>query len=230
MPSPTTPLEPLLPPVERRRPRTLAALGLTAGLIGVLAVIGGFVPALGTRSVVVGGVLLAVGLVLSLIALISRRQGGTGLGVAGVIVALLGGVVFVAALVVSMWVGLTAEQTPTPKPTTQATSGADEQAEHDAAVAAGEKAFLSEARPQIRTIVKQIKPGATDQQIDSSYSDDILLLIGYSVLDAYNSGGAPAVDQQVDALMSMRPGVFTKPQAARLVDVVLTAARAHLVE
>ncbi|WP_308491787.1 hypothetical protein [Microbacterium terrisoli] len=228
--SPHPDLEPLVPPVPPARPRALAVLGLVAAVLGLVAAFGGFVPGLGLPAVIVAGVLLLVGLVLCLIALISRRQGGTGLSVTGVIVAVLGGIVFVVALVVATWTGLSAQSAAVaPAPDAQVSDTSEQQAAAEAAAqAAGEKAFLADARPQIRDIVKQIRLDATDAQIDGAYSDDILKLIGYSVLEAYRSGGDAAVADQVDQLRALKPGAFTKPQATRLVDVVLKAAEDHL--
>ncbi len=82
------------------RPRALAVTALVLAVVGVLVA---FLPVLGFLT----GLLLLAGLVCAIIALVSPRQGGKGLGIAALVTSVLGGVVAVAVVLISVFfVGL----------------------------------------------------------------------------------------------------------------------------
>ena len=66
------------------RPKSLATLALAAAVVGVVAVL---IPVINA----VAGLILLAAVVLGIVALASRRQGGKGLGVAAILVAVVGG-------------------------------------------------------------------------------------------------------------------------------------------
>ena len=86
------PVPPLGEPAQR--PKKLAWAALGSSVLGFVLVLLGFLPLpwVSLALVVIGGILLLVGLILGIVAMASKKQGGTGLGVAALIISVINGV------------------------------------------------------------------------------------------------------------------------------------------
>ena len=209
-----------MPKHADQRPKTIALIALILAIVGFLSTCIGFTP-IGLVFVIVGGLLLLGGFVLGIVALASRNQGGKGLGLAGLIVSVVGGIVFVFALAVSIfWVAFAA-----------ATSSVGEVGSAPAVtVPAGtydENAYIAEVRPQVRDLIKQVQPSLDDATVDGLYDDDTLIFIGTTLLGEYNTMGDAAIDAEAQSMVDT--GAFTEQQADQFMSLILAAAQKHLV-
>ena len=236
---------PGLPPQADNRPKTLALVALILAVVGFIAACVGFTP-VGLIFVISGGVLLLAAFVLSIMVLASRKQGGKGLGIAGLIVSVVGGIVFAFALVVSifwsLWgYGMIVNE-PGDNPAvsvvpdentdqgTDAAQGTDEGTDSDQATAGDydEDAYVAEVRPKVHAILKEAQPDLDESIIDSLYPDDTLVSVGQAVLMDYEARGDDAVTDYVGILSE--DGYLTEDQAGRFVQAILTAAQDHLAD
>ncbi|UUT34797.1 hypothetical protein [Microbacterium elymi] len=172
--------------------------------------------------------------------LASKAQGGKGFGIAGLIVSIVGGVVFAIALTVSLlWIGLAANSSLSDSssgsvPSAQASDDATDSETTDgtdgAAGTYDEAAYVEDVRPKIRDLVTQIQPGATDDQIDQLYADDTLVLIGTAMLQAYDALGEDAISTEAQSMVDSSQGAVTEEQAEQFMHAVLESAQQYLVK
>ena len=93
------------------RPKKLAWIALSVAIAGFVLSFGGLLPIVwvGLVFAIVSGLLLIAGLILGIMVLAKRTQGGKPLGIVAIIVSVLGGVVFVIGLgwsliLIGMWI------------------------------------------------------------------------------------------------------------------------------
>ena len=225
-----------LPPQSDNRPKALGLVSLILAVLGFIAACVGFAPA-GLAFALIGGVLLLAAFILSIVTLASKRQGGKGLGIAGLIVSGIGGIVFVFALLVSLWWFAYGHiQDAVEKGIAPAISApADPSAPTDDASQTSdgiydEAAYLDDVRDNLRSIIKEVQPGITDDQIDAIYPDDTLVFIGTSLLNEYNTLGDDALTTEAKSMVDSSNGAVTEDQAERFMRAVLSSAQAYLVE
>lgn len=229
------------------RPRGLgwASLGLAIG--GLVLVGAAFVP-LGWGSValaLVGGLLLLVALVLGIVTLASKKQGGKGLGIAAIALSVLGGILWVVALTVSLvWAGLamagasdtgSEPEVSVSEEAGPTDDGADDGSTDDEGEGEGEEApagtydeaaYLEEVRPALIAITQEIDPSVTEEALNQVYTDDTLITIGKGFLIA----GDAAKEAFISSTVESSGGVMTEEYAAEFYDIILDAAEKHLVE
>lgn len=216
-------------PVGDERPRTMGRFSLGLAIAGTVLSIGGFLPlpGIGLALAAAGGLLLLTALILGIVALVNRAQGGKGLGVAGIIVSIIGGGVFIAALFVSFIVlGLSgsSEPAPVPEETIEIEEEVAPPAEEEVS-AFDEQAFLDEVRPQLEALFAEIAPDAPTNPIES-YPDEALVAMGQALL----VGGDFARDTLAGTLTQASGDLMTEEQANRFVDIIYSAAQTHLAE
>lgn len=213
------------------RPKTLAWVGLSAGVLGLVLVLVSFIPLVWVSLglALVGGVLLLAGLIIGIVAVANRKQGGKGVGVAAIIVSVLGGVAWIAAITWALVIiGLSAAGASAPAPSestgieSEAPAETDEST--DAAGAYDETAYLDQVRPELVAIMQELDPAFTDELLGQMFPDDTLVSTGKGFLVV----GDAARETFVQSLGGS--GVFTEEQATRFYDAILTAAEDHLVE
>lgn len=226
------------------RPRALAIAAIAAAAVGLLLTLGGFVPVAGLATVlaVIGGLLLLVALVLAIIVLASKSQGGKPLGVVALIVSVLGGILFAIAFVASLfWVGLAAagretvdvpaapDSSASALPSEEASAPPSESATPEASGTYDEAAYLAAVRPEIVSIVQEIQPDFTADQLNEIYSDQVLISIGqsFAAVDSVSDGSRQIT---IDTLVSSSGGLLTQDQATRLYDTIANAAQQYLRE
>ena len=217
------------------RPKTLARVSLGLAIVGALLACVGFIPLGwgGLVAVLVGGLMLLVAFVLSIVVLASRKQGGKPLGIAALIVSVLGAVVWTIALVVAFVFGVlaTAEQSAdaAPSPSVSAPGENADDLDADDAPAgdvseADEAAFLAEARPQLNELFAEIDPSFTDETVRQVFPDDALVGLGQSFAQA-GDGNRQLL---VDTLVTNLEGVLDAEAAERFIDILTDAADEHL--
>lgn len=240
-PSPGTPGSGA-PVTDDGRPRTLAIAAIIAAAVGLLLTLGGFlpIPGLATTLAVIGGILLLAGFILSIVVLVSKAQGGKPLGIAALAVSVLGGILFAVALFVSLiWLGLAAvgENTDLPVvpgpsasalPSEQPSETPSESAQPQPSGIYDEAAYLAAVRPEVVSVMQEIEPGITEEQVELIYSDETLLTIGRSFVVLESVGGTETGrDAFVQALTSSGA---SEEQANRFFDAVVNASQRYLVE
>lgn len=216
-------------PTGDDRPRTFGRFSLGLAIAGTVLSIGGFLPlpGIGLALAAAGGLLLLTALILGIVALANRRQGGKGLGIAGIIVSIIGGGIFVAALFVSFIVlGLsaTSESAPPAEETVEVEEQPAPPVEEDAG-AFDQQAFLDEVRPQLDALFREIAPDAP-AELTESYPDSLLVTMGQGLL----LGGDVARDALASTLTQASGDLMTEEQANRFVDIIYSAAQTHLAE
>ncbi len=215
---------------------TRARTALLLAVLGAVIGLGGFIPMAWVSLVLaaVGGLLLAAGLVLGIVALASRTEGGNGMSIAAIVVAVAGGVVWVFAIVASvLWIGLAAAEDPAPPPTTPAVTatvdpgdGGDGGQGEDAS---GEQAYLDEVKPAVLAILQTIEPSITAEQLSQLYPDDALIASGRQLATIPAEQRAAQREAFVRASVESSNGALTDQTAGQLFDVLITAADRHLV-
>lgn len=224
------------PSAPDTRPKTLAWVSLGLAVLGVILACVGFVPVpwIGLISVVIGGLLLLVAFVLSIVALASRKQGGKPLSIIALVVAVLGGGLWAVALFVSIALtaitsSSSAGEVPAPSETSSVAPGDTDGDETEGETPAGEydeAAFLAEARPAILAVFQDIDPAASQEVVDQLFPDDALIAAGQSMLLLGDSGR----DAMIESLTAGGDSGFDDESAARFVDAIYDAAQAHLQE
>ena len=217
------------------RPKTLAWFSVGLVALGIVLVLLGFLPLgwFGLISVIVGGVALVVGFILSIVVLASRKQGGKPLGIVALVVSVLGGGLWFVALVVSIAVGVTSsstasssEEIPAPAPTTSVSPGDDTgtetETESEAPLSGGEAAYLEEVRPKLVAIFQEIDPNITEESLSMMFSDANLVQAGEGFLLLGDSGREYLISSLVES------GAFTEDAAGRFADTIIDAAKKHL--
>ena len=96
---------PVPPPMQGYQPKPSAALAITSLVLGILGVLGSWVPLLGILS----GVLALIGLIVGIVALIKVKRGtagGKGIAIAGVMLNVLAIIVVtIVTIVLITWYG-----------------------------------------------------------------------------------------------------------------------------
>ena len=192
-------------------------------------------PWIGVVLAAVGGLLLLAALILGIVALASKRQGGKGLGIAAVVLSVVGGVIWAFALVAAFfWFGLAALEAevsadPTPAVTATVDPGDTGTDAGDGATAAEQQAFLDEVKPAVLAIMQTIEPSITAEQLDGIYSDDDLIASGEQLASIPADQREAQREAFVTASVQTSGGVLTEETAGQLFDVLINAADAHLV-
>ena len=208
------------------RARTALILAVLGAVIGL----GGFLPMAWVSLVLaaVGGLLLVAGLILGIVALASRTEGGNGMSIAAIVVAVAGGVAWVFAVVASiLWIGLAAADEPAPTPTPPAVTATVDPGTGDDA--SGEQAYLDEVKPAVLAILQTIEPSVTAEQLSQLYPDDALIASGRQLATIPADQRAAQREAFVRASVESSNGALTEETAGQLFDVLITAADRHLV-
>ncbi len=218
------------------RPKKLGLIALITSIAGLVLVLVGFLPVLwvGLVFAILGGLVLLVGLVLGIMTLVKRTQGGKGLGIGAVVVSVVGGAVWVGALAFSLvLIGLSAAgsssgsepiEMPSPQVSVEGEDGTtDDGAAEEGTATADEAAFVAAVRPQLTALFQEIQPGMTEELLESVYSDEILVATGQGFL----MGGDAARQAFVQAAAGSGDAM-TEEQATRFVDIIVAAAEEHL--
>ena len=104
-PAPPPQGAPVPPPMQGYQPKPSAALAITALVLGILGVLGSWVPLLG----ILGGVLALIGLIVGIVALIKVKRGtagGKGIAIVGVMLNVLAIIVVtIVTIVLITWYG-----------------------------------------------------------------------------------------------------------------------------
>ncbi|GAA1916505.1 hypothetical protein GCM10009775_06200 [Microbacterium aoyamense] len=226
------------PKATDTRSKTLAWIALGAGILGFVLVLVAFIPLLWVSLVLVliGGALLLGALIVGIIALAGKKHGGKGLGIAAIIVSVVGGVLWIVALVWALAIiGLAAAGTSidslpdstiveSEAPVEPETETETETGDDVAAGAYDEAAYLAQVRPELVAIMQEVDPSVTEELLSQIFTDESLVSTGQSFLLA----GDTARDTFVSSMSGA--DLFTEDQAIRFYDVILGAAQAHLVE
>jgi hypothetical protein len=223
-----------------QRPRLLGWTSLALAVGGLVLVGAAYIPLLWVSVIlaVVGGLLLLVALVLGIVTLASKKQGGKGLGLGAVIVSVVGGLAWIGAISVALLlIGLdvaannsSGAPDTTPSASAEATPDTDEDAtEEEAEEPSGtydEAAYLAQVRPEITALMQEIDPSLTEETLAIAYSDETLVTIGTSLV------GTDEATRQlvVESLSTGTEGLFTADQAQRFFDIIIAAADEHLVQ
>lgn len=217
------------------RPRTLGWVSLGLAIGGLVLVGAAFIP-LAWGSLIlalIGGLLLLVALVLGIVTLASRKQGGKGLGIGAIAVSVLGGLLWVAALTVAfVWIGLSMAGTSSDSgsnPDVSVSEEADPGDDGEEEAPAGtydEAAYLAAVRPEILAIMQEIEPSITEELVAEFYTDDMLIATGKGLLLA----GDAAREAFISSTVESSQGTFDEDQATRFFDIVNDAAEQYLVE
>jgi hypothetical protein len=223
---------------DARRPKSLALVAMILAIVGAVLALVGFVPFVGMVFSILAGVMLLAAFVLSLVALASRKQGGKGFGVAGLVVSIVGGIIAVVAIADSaFWIALAAGVAAFPSDSAAAppVSVTDPAQPSDAptdpgddTTAADEAAFVADVRPKIGALLREIQPGATDEMLTAAYSDDTLVMLGNLTLTAYQATGKDGMASEAQSITDASGGAITPDQAARFVQALLDSAQKHL--
>ncbi|MGA7149535.1 MAG: hypothetical protein WBX17_13735, partial [Microbacterium sp.] len=220
-----------------QRPRALAWISLGLAVGGLALVGAAYIPLLWVSVILalVGGLLLLAALVLGIVTLASKKQGGKGLGLGAVIVSVVGGMAWIGAISLALvLIGLNAaaNNSPAPESTPSASAeatpdteddGAEEEAEEPSG-AYDEAAYLAQVRPQILALMQEIEPTVTEEVLVTVYTDETLLTLGTSLVQS----DEVTRDLFVQSLATGTEGLFTEDQAQRFFDIILVAAEAHL--
>jgi hypothetical protein len=214
------------------RPKTLAWISLGLAVLGVILSCIGFVPVpwVGLVSVIVGGLLLLIAFVLSIIALASRKQGGKPFSIIALVVAVLGGGLWAVALFVSIALtaitssSSTGESLESPAPSVSVAPSEDGTDGEAPAGAYDEAAFLAEARPAILAVFQEVEPSVTEDLVNQMFPDDALIAAGQSMLLLGDAGRGTMIDSLTEG------GTFDDDTAGRFVDAIYDAASKHLQE
>lgn len=224
------------PTATADRPRTLAWASLGLAIGGLVLIGAAFIPLAWVSLILalVGGLLLLVALVLGIVTLASKKQGGKGLGIGAIAVSVFGGILWVLALTAALvWIGLSmagsSSETgsgPDVSVSEEATPD-DETAEEEAPTGVyDETAFLAAVRPEVLAIMQEIEPSITEELVSEFYTDDMLVASGEGLLMAGDAGR----DAFISATVESSQGTFDEAQAARFYDLLYDNAELYLVE
>jgi len=175
--------------------------------------------------------------------LATKKQGGKGLGIAALVIAVLGGFAAIAALIFSfVLVGLTAaaavEESVTSGDVAEEDGATDEGTATDDEVvddapatgAYDEEAYLATVRPEILAIVQDAVPGISEEEVAAVYSDETLVMLGAPFVGLGDAEIEANREPFVSSMVGMSDGIFTEDHANRLYDAIVNAARQHLAE
>ena len=222
------------PAAPDTRSKKVAWVALGLSIAGLLLSLLGFIPVVwvGLALAVLGGVVLLVAFIFSIIGLAGRRNGGKPISIVALVVSILGGFVAVFALIVSLvFLGLsTASQVdsltpdPVPAPTSSVDDGTTGDGDSDTATTADEDAFLAAVRPKVTDIMMAIDPTMTAEQVEAAFSDENLIAIGQALL----ATGEEGIDPFVEQTLSGTGDVMSAEQLHALFQAIYDEAKAHL--
>lgn len=223
-------------PTPDTRSKTVAWTALILAVVGTLLTFGGFVPVpwVGLVAVLLGGLVLLAGFIVSIVGLVGKRHGGTPLSITALVLTVVGAVVGVFALALSLvFIGLSAAGSSSSDllPGTQVSEEAtadegveDEILEEEFDVSGSEEAFLAQVRPEITQLFIEFDPTITAEDVEFAFSDDVLLNIGYALLATGDAGIDAIVAETIDAA-----GEDAGAEELRAVyRAIYEAAQAHL--
>jgi hypothetical protein len=225
--------DPGVPASDRPRGLAWASLGLAIG--GLVLVSAAFIPLpwVSLGLAIIGGLLLLVALVLGIVTLASKKQGGKGLGIGAIAVSVLGSLLWIGAITASIvWIGLSVADSsgtgsnPDVSVTEEAGPGEDDTTEEAPSGIYDEAAYLAEVRPEILAIMQEIEPGVTQEIVDEFYTDEMLVTLGSTIVTLGDMGG----ESIVDGLVEGSDGTFSEEQATRFYETIRDAAEQYLVE
>ncbi|WP_214465389.1 hypothetical protein [Microbacterium flavescens] len=220
------------------RPRTLGWVSLGLAIGGAVLVGAAYLPLAWVSLVLalLGGLLLLVALVLGIITLASKKQGGKGLGIGAIAVSVLGGIAWIGAVTLAfLWIGLAAvgsnsgdalDPAPSVSESAPAEEGAEEGSEGEASGTYDEAAYLAAVRPEIVAIMQEIDPSISEEITAQFYTDEMLVSVGQSVLVMGDAG----VEAAITGIVQGSDGMFDEEQATRFITTIHEAAKQHLVE
>jgi hypothetical protein len=228
------------PAAPDTRPRKLGWIALGLAIGGLVLVGVAFLPLLWVSLVLalVGGLLLLVALVLGIVTLASKKQGGKGLGIGAIAISVVGGLAWIGAITLAfLLIGLSVAGSssglvePSPSVSEQAPddSAVDEGTDDESDAPSGtydEAAYLAEVRPQITAIMQELDASITEEMLGEIYSDEMLVTTGQAFLVTGDSAREAFITSTVES----SGGVFNEDQATRFFDAILGAAEQHLVE
>lgn len=226
------------------RPKTFGWLSLGLAVGGLLLVLLAFIPLVWVSLVLalIGGVLLLVGLILGIVTLANKKQGGKGLGIGAIVVSVLGGGAWIGALAWALvLIGLSTAgdaavdemmQSPVPSASATASEPAPEDssepapsATEGAPEASGDQAaYLAEVRPQLLALFQEVEPSITESEISLAFTDETLVSMGEGMLAVGDAGR----DAMIEGLSQSTGGAFSAEQAGRFYDIIYSAAATHL--
>ncbi len=234
------------------RPRGLAIAAVVAAAAGLLLCLGGFVPVPGLATVLtlIGGLLLVAGVILSIVVLVSRRQGAKPVGIVALVISVLGGILFAVAFFASLvWLGVATADRGAAKPPVESapssspSSGAGDQPSNEPSqapsdepsassaapqpVTVDEQAFLDAVRPELVALLQEAQPGTTEEQVDALYDDETLLDVGRSFAQMSQEEGGVESERET-FVDSMVAGGATEDTANRFFDTLTSAAQQYL--
>lgn len=219
------------PGTPDQRPKTLAWTALILGAVGTLLALVGFVPVpwLGLITVFVSGFVLLAAFVVALVALISKRYGGTALSVTGLVLSVLGGTIGAFALIIAaLFTGFSTANVvvndglPAPAPTAQVSQ--DPYDVTETPLTSDEEAFIAEVRPQVNAIMADIDPSLTADIVEQSLPDSALVAIGQGLLVTGESG----IDTYVGQMQAGAGDSVSTDQLRTLFEAIYQAAQTHL--
>lgn len=213
---------------DARSPR-LAWIALSLAVLGTLVSLFGFIPVLwlGLVAALVGGAIVFTAFILAIVTLTSKRRGGTAIGITALVVTVLGGFIAAAAVVVALlYTGLTLNQPASDPAAAAPSASASPEATDAGASTFDQEAFLAEVRPDIEALAQQLSPGASASVIEENLSDDMVVLIGQTLIATGENG----IDQLVDQAVSESGGALAgdEAQLRALFEQIYAAAQAHL--
>ncbi len=215
------------------RPRGLAWTALILAIAGTVLSLTGFLPVpwVGLILVFVGGFVLLAAFVVSLVALIAKRHGGTALSVTGLVLSVLGGVVGAFALIVAaVFTGLSVSAAtstsglPAPSATAPVEDGPDSDDTDLVPLTGDEAAFIEEVRPAVNEIMAEIDPTLTPEVVEASLPDETLVGIGQTLLATGDEG----IDAYVTQMQSSFGETVSTERLRELFETIYDAAEAHL--
>ena len=229
---------PVPPAQPDTRPKTFGWVALGLAIAGIVLVGVAFIPLLWVSLIlaVIGGILLLAALIMGIVVLANKKQGGKPLGIIAIIVSVLGGFAWIGALTWSLvLIGLasagsgSAEVTDPSPPavveTEDAGSGESTDETDTDVVAGGEAAYLAEVRPALLALLRE-DSAVTEEQFERLFPDATLVSLGETMLIV----GDFAPEMLSEALMESMGDDADAEKAERFYEIISTAAQAHLAE
>ncbi|GAA1854664.1 hypothetical protein ACFQZV_04355 [Microbacterium koreense] len=230
---------PAQPAQPDTRPKTFGWVALGLAIAGIVLVGVAFLPLLwvSLTLAVIGGILLLAALIMGIVVLANKKQGGKPLGIIAIIVSVLGGFAWIGALTWSLLlIGLasagsgSAEVTdPTPPAVVETEDpgsggSTDEEGDVDV-VAGGEAAYLAEVRPALFELFQEVGP-ITEDEMELVFPDTLLVSLGETILILGEDGR----QSMIDSLAQSAGDSFSAQQAERFYEIISSAALTHLAE
>jgi len=230
-----TPAYPAATTATDARPKGLAITGLVLGIVGIVIALLGFIPIAGIGFSVFGGIVLLAGLIVSIIAIASKKQGGRGMSLTGLILSIVGLVLGTIALVVQLaFIAAivshsdSAEGTDTSQSAPLASDSPGSTTDDSASGSYDEQAYLDEVRPALLSVMQGISPDITKEQLADIYSDDTLVTMGKTLAALPKGAQDAARSSFVTSAVQASNNLLDDATAGDLFDVISQAAAKHL--